>query len=64
MLGIEIKVIENDFPGLLIAKQPTYLESGVGLIDFTLDGVTAQDVATIDKDGEKEPLIAKAKISV
>ena len=41
LLGIEIKVTSNDFPGLVIAQNPTYEEGGVGAIDIILDGITA-----------------------
>ena len=57
-------MIENEYPGLVIITPPTYLESGVGLIEMSLDGATAQDSANLDENGRLAPLVAFVRITV
>ena len=57
-------MIENEYPGLVIITQPTYLENGVGMIEMSLDGATAQDSAKLDENGKLAPLVAFVRISV
>ena len=57
-------MVENKYPGLVIATPPTYLESGVGIIELKLDGATAQDSASLDENGKLAPIVAFIRIAV